>query len=81
MLEINTKSKLKIQIDGTVYELSKPNVRQVKELQESVKDEQKSLTALLSYFESLGLPLEVAEQLDIESLTKIAEHLNGSKKN
>lgn len=65
------------------YDVKKPTVRQVQALQEDLKDEDqvKSMKALCLFFSQLGLPEDVILDLDLESLTRLGEYVNGSKKN
>jgi hypothetical protein len=83
MLEIKTKNTLKVSIDGTVYEIRKPSIKEVQELTEALKKagETGTVDVVLDHYESLGLPKNISVEMTLETLTLLGEHLNGAKKN
>lgn len=79
MLEFK-KSVLQVKIEGVEYSIKFPTIKAVKSLQEQSK-EGKELESTLSFLSALGLPVEVAEELEPAHLQAIVEALSGAKKN
>lgn len=81
MLEFK-KSVLELKIDGIEYTMKFPTIKAVRSLQESSKGSvEGDLKPTLDFLASLGLPVEVAEELEPSHLQAIVETLSGSKKN
>lgn len=80
MLELK-KKELKFKFDGNEYTITHPTVKQVKELQgELKKKDADSFELMLDLFDKLGLPKDVAEEMEPEHLQIIEENLMGQKK-
>jgi hypothetical protein len=78
-LEIKRKV-LKLNIDGSEYEIKEPNVKMVSEFEKS--EDKGSLEAGLKFLAQLGLPIEVSETLTAQNIKEIFDHLvSGVKKN
>jgi hypothetical protein len=81
MLELK-KSVLELKIDGQVYTVKYPTLKAVKHFQEKTKDAgEASLDITLEFLASLGLPVNVSEELEPSHLQTIIETISGSKKN
>jgi len=83
-MEFNFKKK-DIKINGEVYEISEPNARMVALLGRFIGINEKKLTAEqiedmakvgIEVVTSMGLPKEVADELPIEPLFRIAGAFN-----
>lgn len=79
-----TRKRINVKIGTETYRVLVPSARQVEQFDKvykTVKDDQsKNLDLIFKFLNNLGLPTEVAEHLDIESLTILLEHLSGAKK-
>lgn len=73
------RSKVLVKIYGETYELSKPRVKQVKEIQEKVKEKDQS-KAMVDLLELLGLPRKVTEDMELGHVTALFDFLGDSKK-
>lgn len=73
------KSEIKVKIYEKEYNLTKPKVRQVREMQEKLKADDK-VQAMVDFMALLGLPKEVSEEMEIEHLTMLLDYLSDSKK-
>ena len=81
MLELK-KSVLELKIDGKEFSVKFPTIKAVRSLQESSKESAEGdLAPTLNFLASLGLPVEVAEELEPSHLQMIVETLSGAKKN
>jgi hypothetical protein len=80
---LEKKSVEKVNIYGKEYSLSKPTVRQSERLSEEIKEskEDAGFTIMKKWVVSLGLPLEVAEDMETGHFIQLIEYLSGSKKN
>jgi hypothetical protein len=82
MLEL-VKAKLPVKIDDVVHELRSPTYRDSLEYENKLKDlddPKLKADALFSYLESLGLPRNVSESLEIGHITQILTYVTGEKK-
>jgi len=83
MLEITKKIK-SVKIEGVMYEMKTPTYKDSLSYDAEVascgEDATKKADALFSYLEALGLPKEVALNLEIDSLTAVISYLAGEKK-
>jgi len=79
--EIKQKTKVSVKIYGKEFELTKPTVGQVEELQKySIVDEsdQKSqFDSICGFLSVLGLPLEFSKEMEIGHLTDLVTYLSG----
>lgn len=82
MFEIKERSKLKLSIYGSEYELSKPTYGQAIALQESIREggESKSMLIMKEFLVSLGLKSEVIEQMELQHVLDLIEFISGKKK-
>lgn len=75
--------KLSIEIFGVVYEVRKPNYKELREMQEklsSLTDKERT-DSMVNQLTSCGIPLEIIDQLDPDSLVELISIVNGTKKN
>lgn len=81
----NERSKLAIKIYGKEFSINKPTVGQAEKIQsdlEAAKDDSKKTYSIIkSFLMSLGLPLEVIINLEIDHFTELVEFVIGVKKN
>ena len=73
------RSKITVKIYGQSYELTKPKVKQVKEVQEASK-EKDQIKAMIDLMEMLGLPRDVTEEMEMDHLSQLLAYLGDSKK-
>lgn len=77
------KSKIKLSIYGSEYEISKPTYGQTQNLQERLKTEgeKESMKIMRDFVISLGLPEDVLNNLELDHFLALIEHISGAKKN
>lgn len=77
--------KLKIDIFGVVYDVSKPKAKDAVLLAESLQQEgmlmSKKTELLFEKLVSYGIPESVLNELDYDAFLELMEIINGSKKN
>jgi len=75
--------KLSIEIFGVVYQVRKPNYKELREMQESLNtlSDKERTDAMVSQLVSCGIPSEIIDQLDPDSLVELISIVNGTKKN
>jgi hypothetical protein len=78
MLEIK-KKKLALSIDGQEFSLAFPNVKQIMAYDASLKSSANVYESIIELLASLGLPKEVSENMDVESLRLIIDAVSGKK--
>lgn len=71
--------------DGKTYQLSRPKMKFQLEMEDSlqaIQDGKKghSLRTMFDYLVALGLPRDIAEDLDMEDFIEIMAVISGSKK-
>ncbi len=83
MFEIKEKSKVKVNIYGHEYELTKPTYGQSQRLQARLKDEgqEKSFDIMKEFIISLGLPEACIDNLELDHFFQLVDHISGVKKN
>ena len=83
MFEIEKSQAEKVKIFGNEYEVRRPSVKQVKDLNLAVKtlDEADQFDRLVGFVSDLGIDRETLEELEIGQLESLVTHLSGSKKN
>ncbi len=81
MFEIKEKTKLKLSIYGSEYEISKPTYGQTSALQEKLKGEgdKESMSLMKNFVSSLGLPEEVINEMELDHFLALIEHISGKK--
>lgn len=77
-LELKRPEKLKIKLDGQVYELARVKFAESLSIEKRIKEN--GPQELLAFLVEHGLPLEVAEGLEIELVERIVEELQPKKK-
>lgn len=79
--EIKQKTKVKVSLYGQDFELHKPTVRQVEELQKFSNVENKTQSeqfeAICNFLDVLGLPKDFSMEMEIDHLIKLINHLTG----
>jgi len=75
--------KLKVEIFDVVHEVRKPNYKELREMQERIQGlSDKERTAyMVSQIVACGIPEDVIDQLDSDSLIDLISIVNGTKKN
>lgn len=80
-LEIKQKTKVKISIYGESFELRKPTVEQVEELEKfstSEKDDKaKKFDSICGYLDMLGLPKDFSKKMEIDHLVQVIKYVSG----
>jgi hypothetical protein len=76
------KTKIELDVYGTVYNLSRPSFKQALDLKEKNKDksEEEANEIMLEFLESLGLPKNVTMDMEVDHVTQILDVLMPSKK-
>lgn len=74
------KSVLSFDVYGKSVEVRFPTVKEVRLFQEKMKDKGDELTNTIEYLSVLGLPKEVAENMEMDHLQQIIESLISQKK-
>lgn len=81
MLDLGEKRKLDVKFEGKIYELTYPSVQMGLEYDEKYKKQEKSDTEIMIEFvEELGLPREVAIQLEDFQFVKLVQELRKAPK-
>lgn len=79
--EIKQKTKVKVTIYGQVFELKKPTVAQVEELQGIADLEKKSakeqFSIICDMLEVLGMPKDFTSDMEIDHLIDLIKYLSG----
>jgi len=82
-LNLNKSPVLNIKCDGKIYEMRKPSMGQAIAFQEALGSDKKgsgALKAMLDLIDGLGLPKEVAENLDVDQMEALISVLVQGKK-
>lgn len=77
------RKKLTIDIYGVVYEISKPKFKEILETQEKTNglDTFEKLIFIKQNLIKSGLPEEIVDDLDGDSVMELLEIISGTKKN
>ena len=81
--EIKQKTKITVSIYGQSFELTKPTVGQVEELQKYNTSEDKDkpqneiYDSICGYLSVLGLPVEFSKQMEIDHLVQLINYISG----
>jgi hypothetical protein len=67
-----TKKSIKVSYEGKDYLVAKPTTKQINDFS---KSNEKSIEAIVTFLELLGLPTDVSWNIDAESLQEIVEAL------
>ena len=67
-----TKKSIKVSYEGKDYLVAKPTTKQINDFS---KSNDKSIEAIVTFLEVLGLPTSVSWDIDAESLQEIVEAL------
>lgn len=82
-ITLGQKTVFKVVIGDNEYEMKKPTAKEVAKLHKSSKDKKddlETLEALIDFFEGLGLPRKVTEDLEVDQILLLSEKIGGSKK-
>ncbi len=71
--EIKQKTKIKISIYGKEYELHRPTVDEAEILSKSKSDGSSSLEDAKKFMATLGLPLDVSGQMEVDHFNALLE--------
>jgi hypothetical protein len=78
---IQQKTKVKVSIYGKEFELQKPTVGQVEELQKysnvEEQTEQQKFESVCGFLEVLGLPRSFSMDMEVDHLVQLIEFLSG----
>lgn len=82
-LVFDKKTVYKVSVYGKEYALRKPTVREADVIRKAVKEqgEEPNLETFAIFLEQLGLPKEVAADLEVDHFLKLTEFLLAGKKN
>lgn len=75
-----------VKVEGESYEVRKPKATTLSQFQvklanfDSKKDDSKAIDLIIDFLDSLGLPKEVASELDIDQIETLMEHIGSKKK-
>lgn len=79
--EIKQKTQVNVKIYGKEFNLTKPTVGQVEELQKytSIKgeDQKSQFDSICGFLKVLGMPLEFSKEMEIDHLTDLITYLSG----
>lgn len=83
MFEIKEPEKVKAKIYGQEIELTKPTVEMIEnmELETDKMTNKEKLAWAKQWAVSMGLPIDLANKLQIDHFNMLLEHLTGTKKN
>lgn len=83
MFEIKEKSKVKVNIYGHEYELTKPTYGQSQRLQNELKDagSDKAMQVMKEFMIGLGLSEECIDGMELDHFLQLIEFISGVKKN
>lgn len=79
--EIKQKTLVRVKIYGEEFELRKPTVGQIEEIEEASSDAKTSKKGskiyekILGLLDTLGLPRDFAKEMEIDHLNQLMEHL------
>ena len=77
------RKKLSIDIYGTVYQIAKPKFKQIIEMQEKLDtlNTSEKFQYIKGNLVTSGIPAEIVDDLDGDSMIELLEIINGTKKN
>lgn len=80
MLEIKKEVK-KVKIEDTVYDLRKPSLKEVREFRDNAsKEDSDADVELIKMLSNCGIPKEVLDELDVDSIDAISSLVMPKKK-
>lgn len=80
-IEFKERSKVKVNIYGKPFDLTKPTVGQVEAVQSEItKDGVNHIKVMSDFAQSLGLPSDVIAGMETEHFLELMERLTGQKK-
>lgn len=82
MFEIKERTKLKLSIYGSEYEIHKPTYGQAAQLQENIKagGEEKSMLIMKEFLVGLGLSADLIDNMELSHVLQLIEYISGKKK-
>ena len=85
MFELENEGKEKIKILGKEYDVEKPTVKQLRDLNKIISakdaDEDIIFDTIVKFLSDLGIESGVCDNLQMKQLRKLVEYLSGGKKN
>lgn len=82
-IDLGSVEGINVKLNGDVFKMRKPTVKDVRSFKaksDKKKGDDDDLDLFLGFVSELGLPLEVAENLELEMLEKLTDGLIGSSK-
>lgn len=80
-IEFKERSTVKANIYGQTVSLRKPDVGQIEAMQAEMSAEgAKPVLVMKKFAEQLGLPIDVANKMELDHFQSLVEHLCGTKK-
>lgn len=80
-IEFKERSTVKANIYGQAITLKKPEVGQIEAMQaEMSADGAKPVLVMKKFVEKLGLPLDIADKMELDHFQSLVEALCGTKK-
>jgi len=82
-IDLGSSEKINVKLDGQIYSLRKPTVSDVRSFKAKSDDkghESEDIDLFLDFVSALGLPLQIAENLELSMLEKLTDGLLGSSK-
>lgn len=80
VFEINKKPKVTVKIYEQVYELSRPTMAMADAFEAAAQDPKDSYKKLMGFVCELGLPVDVAQQMEVEDFQNLFTHMMPKKK-
>lgn len=82
MLKINTEEKVEIEVNGTVYKVQVPSMKELGTLDKETKklDSADIPDYYCSFFQSLGLPSVATNKFGLKHWKSLVEEMTGVKK-
>lgn len=78
------KRVLNLKYEGQQYSVAFPSVKDLKKYQsqfeKSKDDDVKAIEKSQEFLSELGLPMDISDQMEINDLKEIIEHISGQKK-
>ena len=83
MLDLDSKKTpaLPVKIGGKVYQVRRPTMGESRMFESEMGNKKAKTTELtMQFLEKLGLPIDVADALDIDQMTALSDALHEKKK-
>lgn len=79
MLEISEKPRVSVKVFGEVYNLERPNMAMLIDLEEKMESDKNKAKVMVEFISKLGLPEEVARKLDGDQAQELVKYLSPKK--